>query len=217
MYFFDLEDYAGTNREMMNADIKGNKGGGGIVHCGRALYHSDWNDACGTAGQTSQAFIVAVHAWFTASTVNIGNSTNTLARDIYYKEFIPNYVESTINTIKYKNNAVYTQKHWDSAFIDNTVIQPSWAGGSYTNAWTYIASTSHITIPQTGATTYGIYSANSTTNSLILTNVTIVHPQFNDWNDSYYYNHNNSLRKVMGSLKRLMKAIDNDSFEEFYL
>jgi hypothetical protein len=215
MYFFDLEDYAGTNREMFYADWKANSGGGGINHCGRPLFHTEFNDACGTARQTSEAFYVAVHTWFTASTVSIGNSTNTLARNIYYNEYIPNIVESQINTIKYFNQAIFTKKRWDSAWVDGVSL----GGGlstSYTDAWAYYVSTPSI-YPSTGATTYSIYSANSTTNIGGTVSYTIVHPQFNDWNDSYYYNHNNSLRKVMGSLKRLMKAIDNDDFEEFTL
>jgi hypothetical protein len=219
MYFFDIEDYAGTTREMFNADLKVGKGGGGINYCGRPIYHSDWNDAVTTGRETARAHQVAVHNWFTATTINIGNSTNTLAREIYYNHVQPNWVQYRIDWIKYINQAWPSKKYWDSKCIDNKLATSAGCLASYENFWAYYVNIdlSVSVHPNTGATTYTIFSANSTTNTMVSNNVTIVHPQFNDWNDSYYYNQNNSLRKYMGSLKALMKAIDNDDFEEITL
>jgi len=219
MYFFDIEDYAGATRECFNADVKGGYGGGGINYCGRGMYGSDFADLLSTARETRNAHMFAVHQWFTATTVNIGNSTNTLARDIYYKQLLPNWLQYNIDWRKYVNQAYFTEKKWRSKCIDNKL-----AGGftctSYKDAWSsYATSGSLYTYeeggPYTGATTYSCFSANPSTNIGTSVNFTIVHPQYNDWNDSYYYNQNNSLRKYMGSLKALMKAIDNDTFEEY--
>jgi len=122
MYFFDLEDYATTNSAMIQADLKGNNGGGGINHCGRPLFSSAWEDLAGTAKETFNAFAKYVHDWFSASTITIGNSTNTLARNIYYNDYIPNLVEFQINRIKYINqgNSNYSKKRWLSACVDGT-------------------------------------------------------------------------------------------------
>jgi hypothetical protein len=221
MYFFDLEDYSTTNRSCFDADLKGGFGGGGIMHCGRTLYGSDFADTVATARETRFAFFKSVHDWFSASTISIGNSTNTLARDIYYNEYIPNIVEFQINTLKYQNhaNTNNSKKKWIS------ICQGKVAGvgtGCGTSTYEQLYAPNKATTPvdynywgpYSGATQYYIYSANSTTNIAGSVLYTIVHPQFYDWNDSYYYNHNNSLRKVMGSVKRLMQAIDNDTFED---
>ena len=223
MYFFDIEDYATTTRAMFDADVKAGKGGGGNNYCGRPIYTSDVSSLIQTAHETRNAHTYSVHKWFTATTVNIGNSTNTLARDIYYNHLLPNWLQYTIDWRKYVNQSVFTEKEWKSYCIDNKIAH-TFTCTSYKDAWSSIAKDGSLisvlgpeVVPFTGATVYSCYSANPTTNNIVTVNFTIVHPQYNDWNDSYYYNQNNSLRKYMGSLKALMKAIDNDTFEEHTL
>ena len=226
MYFFDIEDYLGPTRDQFNADVKANSGGRGNVYCGRGVYGADWYDLTQTATETFNAFSKYVNDWFSASTITIGNSTNTLARNIYYNDYIPNYFEYQINRIKYFNqgNTGLSKKYWESACIDGTVQQNGYnpcSYATYNDYWGSLVKDGSLigtygnNVTYSGATNYLIQSASSITNTYVSVPYTIVHPQFNDWNDSYYYNYNNSLRKVMGSLKRLMKAIDNDTFEEF--
>ena len=226
MYFFDLEDYRTSTSAGYDADRKGGGGGHGIVSCSRPYQHAgDYGDGLTTAKETADAFSFYVHRWFTASTINIGNSTNTLARDIYYNEFIPNFVEYQINFRKYANQSYYTRKHWSAVYVDdiNNGQGPNPSTFiPYEEAWTNLVTDgSSVTygsvssVPYSGATNYLIISGSPITDTLTWVPITIIHPQFNDWNDSYYNNHNNSLRKVMGSLKALMKAIDNDDFEDF--
>ena len=211
MYFFDLEDYAGTTREGFNADSKSGKGGNGINYCGRPLHFQAVDDMRGTANATADAHQLYVYRWFTATTVNIGNSTNTLAREIFYNELQPNWLQYRIDWAKYTNQSMFTEKVWESKCVDNK-INGVFPCTSYLDAYKeYVL----YGIISTGTTVYPIYSADPITNIGVLGSFTIVHPEFNDWNDSYYYNQNNSLRKYMGSLKALMKAIDDDDFGEF--
>jgi|LakMenE01Jun11ns_1017448.scaffolds.fasta_scaffold9959618_8 hypothetical protein len=219
MYFFDIEDYAGTTINQFNADLKGGSGGGGINYCGRPQHFTAYGDMASTANATADAHINYVHRWFTATTVNIGNSTNTLARNIYYNQLLPNWLQYRIDWVKYANQSCFTEKVWESRCVDNKT-EGNFTCTSYKDAWSSYATdgsliTSQSESPYTGATTYSCFSANPSTNINTSVNFTIVHPQYNDWNDSYYYNQNNSLRKYMGSLKALMKAIDNDTFEEY--
>ncbi len=202
MYFFDIEDYATTTRAAFDADAKAGKGGGGINYCGRGMYGSSFEDLVTTAGATRVAHIFAVHQWFTATTVNIGNSTNTLARDIYYNQLLPNWLQYNIDWRKYVNQVSFTEKKWRSACIDNKV-NIGFTCTSYKDAWSSYAKSgslndpssyySSANVPYTGSTTYSSFSADPSTNSGTTVNFTIVHPQYNDWNDSYYYNQNNSL------------------------
>ena len=211
MYFFDLQDYAGTTREGFNADLKADKGGNGINYCGRPLHFQAVEDMQYTANATADAHQLDVFRWFTATTVNIGNSTNTLAREIFYNELQPNWLQYRIDWTKYTNQSMFTEKVWESRCVDNKT-DASFPCTSYLDAYKYYVNINSIS---TGTTVYPIYSADPITNISVLGSFTIVHPEFNDWNDSYYYNQNNSLRNYMGSLKRLMKAIDNDDFGEF--
>lgn len=211
MYFFDLEDYAGTTREGFNADVKSGKGGNGINYCGRPLHFQAVIDMRTTANATADAHQLYVYRWFSATTINIGNSTNTLAREIFYNELQPNWLQYRIDWTKYANQSMFTEKVWESRCIDNKT-DATFTCTSYLDAYKYYVNTNSIS---TGTTVYPIYSADPITNIGVLGSFTIVHPEFNDWNDSYYYNQNNSLRNYMGSLKRLMKAIDNDDFGEF--
>ena len=211
MYFFDLEDYAGTTREGFNADSKAGKGGNGINYCGRPLHFQAVDDMQDTANATADAHQLYVYRWFTATTVNIGNSTNTLAREIFYNELQPNWLQYRIDWTKYANQSMFTEKVWESRCIDNKT-EGTFPCTSYLDAYKQKVIDGIIL---TGTTVYPIYSADPITNISVLGSFTIVHPEFNDWNDSYYYNQNNSLRKYMGSLKALMKAIDDDDFGEF--
>lgn len=213
MYFFDTEDYATTTRASFDADVNAGKGGQGINYCGRPLHFQAADDMQGTANATAEAHQKAVVEWFTATTVNIGNSTNTLAREIFYNELQPNWLQYRIDWTKYANQSMFTEKVWESKCIDNK-IEGVFTCTSYLDAYKQYVLDGIIL---TGTTVYPIYSADPITNTSVLGSFTIVHPEFNDWNDSYYYNQNNSLRNYMGSLKRLMKAIDNDDFEEFTL
>lgn len=226
MYFFDLEDYRTSASAGYDADRKGGGGGHGIVSCSRPYQHAgDYRDALGTANNTAEAFIKWVHDWFSASTISIGNSTNTLARNIYYNEFIPNFVEYQINFIKYANQSCYTRKHWSAVYVDDinngqgpnpsTYIPYEEAWSNLVTDGSTVTYGSFSSVPYSGATNYLIISGSPITDTLTWVPITIIHPQFNDWNDSYYNNHNNSIRKVMGCLKALMKAIDNDDFEDF--
>ena len=213
MYFFDIEDYATTTRASFDADVNAGKGGQGINYCGRPLHFQAADDMQGTANATAYAHQISVVDWFVATTVDIGNSTNTLAREIFYNELQPNWLQYRIDWIKYANQSMFTEKVWESRCIDNK-IEGNFPCTSYLDAYKQKVIDGIIL---TGTTVYPFYSANPITNTSVSGSFTIVHPEFNDWNDSYYYNQNNSLRNYMGSLKRLMKAIDNDDFEEFTL
>lgn len=225
MYFFDIWDYATATIGCFDADLKVDKGGGGINHCGRGMYSSSFQDMVATGVATRDAHMFHVYNWFTATTVNIGNSTNTLARNIYYNQLLPNWLQYNIDWRKYVNQVSFTEKIWRSKCIDNKLAL-SFTCTSYKDAWSSFAKPGSLLgssttyygsaeVPFTGATTYSSFSADPSTNIKTTVNFTIVHPQYNDWNDSYYYNQNNSLRKYIGSLKALMKAIDNDTFEEY--
>ena len=65
MYFFDIEDYAGTTRASFDANVKASKGGNGINYCGRPLHFQAVDDMMATARATAEAHQLYVLQGFT--------------------------------------------------------------------------------------------------------------------------------------------------------
>ncbi len=208
MYFFDMEDYMTTCREKLNADNKAGGGGGGIIGCQRGVLMSDYEDLLTTGRATRDAFTLAINDWYTASTICLSGSCNPTLYNIYYDDYANNLRQYLIDSIIYFNNL---KVGLIPRYYEYFILLGSPYAGTYEE---YLQAQYNDNKFYTGTTSINIYVPDPTTSGFSAETVTIDYGN-TLFNETTYYNYNNSIRNLMGSVKRLFKAIDNDNFEIF--
>ena len=216
MYFFDLEDYATTFRAVDNAAAKDAAINGanafvdgGLYGCTRNSLVSDWGDYWAVARETRNAFFTAVCDYYSASTIcSTSSICNSEAHNIFYNEFIPNFIKSFSATSVYHNSTQRPYRGYERV-IRPATYNPTPFVGTYTDYVNVYIGTGEIF----SGTVVGSITVPASTGGFSSHTLSINYGN-GQLTDNIYYTHDTCLRNVMGSLKRLCKALDDDDFED---
>lgn len=218
MYFFDIEDYYTTFRGVNDAAVKdGNYNGanalvtGGIYGHIRASQVSSWADYWVTARATRDAFNKSVIDWYTASTIcQNGIICNPEAHNIFYYEYIPNFINNFTATSIYHNSTQRPYRDYEKA-IRPATENPTPFVGTYTDYVNVYIGTGEIFSGTVIGTLYDVPQPDGSVSAVTIS----IDYGNGQLTDAIYYNHDTSLRNLMSSVKRLAKALDNDDFEDY--